>query len=483
MLVPVLQKPRRTRRTAARFRLFEYLDTASADLGSAQGVATIDGITFWAAAGTPPLVDPDHAWLYKYTRSGSVYSLVASRDTSGDWPAGMSQINSLHIHNGVLYAGGNNYSTTPAKGWILEFDPDDLSHLATHAVQDHWSEGGAWRPNLSGEEINDEFWACYANAVSTSPDEFAVSRYDAAFSHIDDYSLPVDYDSGSLFHEGLAWKGNLLFAMIHDGTTPILAEVFAWDPVGESFSLVQRLRPPTDECTQGLALAGDGHTMWWAERFHGGSPTQDHRIVHSTLHEVRVPGQTPRVRAKSDQAASLIGWYPLNDNTGATAREIVTGTHDGSLAGGASWLAEPARGPCVAVDGVDGRVALPAALLGSALADVTICGWFLADAIPSPSILISGNATGANAGDWQINIESNLAIRFAYNSTGTTLVTPGYGRRRHSPWRVVSRRSGAQERWRRLRKDLHQWRGSGHQRYNWCARRKQSRNSDWVAVQ
>ncbi len=423
MLFPLLQKPRRGRRTAARFHLFEYLSTGDADIGASQGVATIDGVTFWVAAGTPPLIDPDNAYLYKYTRSGQTYSLVSSRDTSGDWPAGMTQINSLHLHQGVLYAGGNNYNTTPRKGWILEFDPDDLSHIATHAVEDHWSEGGAWRPNLSAGELEDEFWSCYADPTSTGPDVFQVSRYSAAFAHLANYELPIDYDSGSLFHEGLVWRGNLLFSMIHEGTTPLLAEIFAWDPTAEAFRLLQRLRPPTDECTQGLCLAADQRTMWWAERYHGGSPTQDHRLVESTLHSVRVPGGRTKLRAKSAQAESLFAWYPLTDNAGTTAAELISGSYAGTLSAGAGWDDEPARGPCVAMDGNNAKVAISADLLSEALTDVTICGWFLADELPGQVMLLSGNAAGANAGDWQISIEANAAIRFAYNSTGTTLAT------------------------------------------------------------
>ncbi|MDA7977133.1 MAG: LamG domain-containing protein [Pirellulales bacterium] len=422
MFVPLYEGPRRRRRTAARFRMFEYVNTGTADIGASQGIATIDGVTFWVAAGTPPLIDPDNSYLYKYTRNGNVYTLVASRATSGDWPTGMTQINSVHHHNGTLYIGGNNYSATPRKGWVLEYDPDDLTHQATHVVDDHWSEGGAWRTSLSQGSPVDEFWCCYANQTSTGPNVFEVSRYDATFAHIHNKTLPINYDAGSLLHEGLAWKGNLLFSMIHEGTTPLLAEIYRWDPVEESFTLLQRLRPPTDECTQGLALASDERTMWWAERFHGGSPTQDHRIVESTLHEVRVPRGRVRLRGTSAQATDLFAWYPLNDGAGSTAAEKVSGMYNGILAGGASWTNEPARGPSVAFDGLNGKVAIPAGLLDSTRADVTICGWFLADTIGKQT-LISGNKVGANTGDWQLNMEVSGAIRFAYNSIGTSLAT------------------------------------------------------------
>lgn len=435
MFLPLWRKPGRVRRAAAVFHAIECLATASADLGASQGVATTDGQTFWVAAGTPTLIEPDNSYLYKYTRSGNVFSLVASRGTSSDWPSGMTQINSVQLYNGVLYVGGNNYNTTPRQGWILEYDPDDLTLLATHAVQNHWCEGGAWRPRLSGGAVSHEFWACYANPVSSGPNVYEVSRYDDAFAHQGNFGLPVTYDSGSLFHEGLAWKGNLLLTMVHEGTTPILAEIFAWDPQAKSFSLQQRLRPPTDECTQGLALAADDRTLWWAERYHGGSPTQDHRIVESRLHAVRVPAGLPRVKANSVQAQSLFAWYPLNDGAGGTAREVVSGTYDATLSG-ASWLNEPARGACVAFDGTDGKVAIPAALLSAPLGDATICGWFLAEAISSQVMLLSGNKSGANAGDWQLNIEANGAVRFAYNSTGVTLVTldTAAGRIRRGEW-------------------------------------------------
>src|SRR5690606_24092564 len=115
------------------------LPDRSADLGTAnsQGVAY---------AGTQSYYYTDSANLYKYTRNSEtgVYSLVTSRGVTGDDPTpAKKQINGINYHNGYLWVGANNFDSSPHAGWIVQYDPSDLTWVATHEVGAHWCEGGA----------------------------------------------------------------------------------------------------------------------------------------------------------------------------------------------------------------------------------------------------------------------------------------------------------------------------------------------------
>lgn len=408
------------------FIVVENIETADADTKASQGVAT-DGTYFYTAGGSGAAPAPNES-LHKWTKSGDTYTLDTSRNTTSDWPTGMEQINSVHYHDGLLYVGGNNYNTTPEKGWVLVYDPSDLTHIQTLATADHWSEGGAWRYDATRGW---EFWVCYA-------DEFAADTYKVTRYEIDtwgtmgglsyptawtgtDIELPISYASGTLFHEGLTWRGDLLFTMVHEGTSPILAEVYRYDSTGDDFVLVQQFRPPTDQCTQGLSLDPDGKRLWWAERFHGGGSAQDHRVIESYLAIASVPKGTPAANKDSSQYIDLIGWYPMNEGSGTSASEVVSDTHHGTLTG-ATWLEDEARHHVVDFDGTDDKVEISASLIASALTDFSVSGWFRVDAIGTQMILVSQNKTGSNAGDWQLDVQTDGTLQFYYDNA-TSLKT------------------------------------------------------------
>src|SRR5690606_13665098 len=153
---------------------------------------------------------------------------------SEDWPTGATQINSLHYADGVIYAGCNNYATSPAEGFVLEFDADTLAHLATHTTGAFWSEGGAFGPNGN-------FFVCFDNRVS-------VEEYDASWTLVQTYALDVNLLSH--MYQGIVWFDDLMFVNIHEGQVIIKCDVFKW--TGSGFYLVSRIDPPSTKCTQGL---------------------------------------------------------------------------------------------------------------------------------------------------------------------------------------------------------------------------------------
>ena len=229
------------------------------DVYASQGVVT-DGTYYWTSAGS----SGDNDTLYKWSRSGDTYSLVTSRDTTTDWPSGATQINSIHYKSGVLYVGCNNYDTVPRKGWILEYDPDTLALEDTHIVSDYHSEGGAFGPNGN-------FFVCYHETAYI--DEYDVSDWSLIKTHTNVIDTTAE-------HQGLAWQGNYLLANLHE--SDIHCEIY--ELISGTLYPHLVIEAPTDECTQGIHFdPTDSTKLYWAERFHGGAPADDHRIIESTF--------------------------------------------------------------------------------------------------------------------------------------------------------------------------------------------------------
>lgn len=387
-----------------------YDGVADANLASSQGVA-FDGTNYYTTAGSSADASVN-THLRKWTRSGDTYTLVTDRDTSGDWPAGMAQINSISVYGGYLWVGGNNYNTTPKSGWVLKFDPSDLSHVATYSVGANWTEGGCWLDVGDG----DEFWAIFH-------DTSAVRRYDNTFTLVDSYDCEYRTGVTANLYQGLAVIPGTkqCIGMVHEGASPLVADVYLFTRSGPY--PVCQITPPTSECTQGVAFdPTDATHLLWAERYHGGSPTQDHRIVDSTLTtaDLDLPlslGEYPTLNTSSSQYTSLLAAYPMRPSDDTVMADAL-GNYDGTFGANAAY-------DRVALDlpgGAGDYVAISSALLGSAKSQFTLTGWFKIEATTAAQILVSGNKAGSNAGDWQISTLSGNHLRFFYNN-GTSLDT------------------------------------------------------------
>lgn len=226
----------------------------SADLGTAnaQGVA-YDGTHVYFS---------DSTTLYKYAYDlvTGVGALVLSRVVSGDDPVAKTQINGMDFFNGSLWVGANNHNATPKLGWIIEYDPANLTRIATHPVGANWNEGGAWKDG--------DFWAIYH-------DLGAVRRYDAAFSLIAQYDLPFTVEDTSILSERGLYQGGQWFA--DDFLTPMhkinpdnCLHIHRWNGTGfDRVQIVPIYRDLGQDVGQGPHWETVGTRMLFAERVDG----------------------------------------------------------------------------------------------------------------------------------------------------------------------------------------------------------------------
>lgn len=408
-------------RLQPKFRGLVFLGRSDANLLAAQGVAT-DGTNFWTTAG--PTTNDE---ISKWTKSGDTYTLHSGPATNPldvhlSWPAGQQQINSIAYHDpgdgggARLWVGGNNYSTTPRVGYVQEYDPITLAFIRNHNTIAHWSEGGAWRPGTN------EFWICYDNKVSTN---WQVSKYTYAsntLTRVGEVDLTgSSFESGTHCHNGLYWYDETtLFATIHEGTRPISMEVYEYSPGGDTLTLIQKVRVPTMQCSQGFCKHPSNDTFYFAERFYPDGVAADHRVLEADYQEVVAKYGDPTVNTGSAQYTNLLAWYPLAEATGTTAKEKITGSSwNGTYSGGA-WTYDNAMGWCYRLDG-SSQIDLSSSILGAGRTTAMIMFWCKPEIMTDSTVLVTGNASGSNAGDWQIDINNttNRGVDFFYDNLTT----------------------------------------------------------------
>lgn len=199
-------------------------------------------------------------------RYNGSWTLQDSHTTSSESPTDKAQINGVAYDGSTLFMGANNFnSTTPKKGWILEYDPDTLARIAEHAVEAHWAEGCAIRE----ESGSPEYWVHYHDWTS-------VSRYDASWSLIGNYTLPgISIYSTDLFQGGF-WSGDHLYLIRHNNDNPTMYYVYLWD--GSGFDLVEAREAPfltADYAGQGFSFDEANLTAYWARRINGAPNAPD----------------------------------------------------------------------------------------------------------------------------------------------------------------------------------------------------------------
>lgn len=243
------------------------LPSSAAVADKAQGVA-YDGTYYYLSTDTK---------LHKLTRSGSTYTTVLSRTITGDNPTGKTQLTGMHYYGGYLWCGANSYpATSPAAGWIVKYNPADLTWVATYPTQAHQCEGARWKDLGDGNGPN--LWAIYNDWGS-------VSRYDASLNHVADYALPL-YSGFALGYQGIIWLGNDLITPEHRDNNPNdRVHVHTWN--GTGFDGVIKLIPPATASGQGCDWEGTGSpsigdVLLFAERI----TNTDARIVRATYRYV-----------------------------------------------------------------------------------------------------------------------------------------------------------------------------------------------------
>lgn len=226
---------------------------ATATTNDAQGVAD-DGTNLYFASSTT---------LYKYSKAGT---LLSSRSTASDEPAGRTQINGLFWRAGVLYVSAAKWDagSSVASSWVCEYDPSTLTPLGSPHVLDvsgmsqgGFSEGLAWYGGF--------WWVIFhANkkvAVYTSDFATRVALLDLAFSIT---GSSGGYGSGTGY-DGIAWVGDYLLCNVHEIYNEKFLDVYFWN--GATLDMVTRVRRSRSGESQGLALdPSDSTVLRLAER-------------------------------------------------------------------------------------------------------------------------------------------------------------------------------------------------------------------------
>lgn len=232
------------------------------DVGAGQGVAVGDDAIFVTATGTNKIIR-----VYNATTS----ALASSFDSDTIPSAAHSQVNGMHYDatNNKLYVGANNYQTTPALGWVYEFDYDatarTLAYVATRIVRGAWCEGPAL---LS----TGDFLVCYH-------DTKALDLYNSSWVLQGSLDTPNELVNAN-FWQGLANNNNVILANVHNTSPYQRAQAFYYNngSLGDAF---YKIAPPRIDCQQGVFY--DGTNYWWAERTLSNNLTNNHVVRTDAL--------------------------------------------------------------------------------------------------------------------------------------------------------------------------------------------------------
>lgn len=307
---------------------FNFLARSPNNVQAWQGCAW-DGQYWWVTA---YFTDGEQQWtLMKYDAS---FTLLDFRDlgTAGD--ALHKQICGVYYDTSAskLYVCANNYPTTPARGWLFEINPTDLSVTTYYDMGAKWSEsiwpwnGYWWEVNASGHEIR---------------------QFNSSFSLVATHTLP-DTSPGSLYWQGIFTLNDRFYVNLHASAGGGM-RAYEWN--GSGFTAVATsLSRPSTNCTQGLHF--DGHFIYWAERIGTFPPLEGHVVVSSAYTALKLycrPVTTGNVDklfkgftiigaggtgpyTYSVQSGSLPAGLSLNTSTGAvTGTPTSAGTSSGII--------------------------------------------------------------------------------------------------------------------------------------------------------
>lgn len=371
--------------------------TAIIDAGANQGVATDDGSNYWTTS-ADDVTPASHNFTLRHFNSSGVLQL--QRDASGDMPSGATQINGLDYKDGVLYVGVNNFSTTPEKGWILEYDPVTLVLEATHATEARHCEGGAWR--------GDEFFSIYQDAATAD-------RYNDSFVHQEAHALGYVNATGG-YYQGAQWIGDYLLCNLHNSTLwPKTCDVFHWN--GSSFTNAGRILQPTVTTAaagQGISVSEPGEFMLWAERRGGGvSGTGPHHVIKTTINKTPNTSNTHFWDAINEYDLRLHlkclegSGTTLADASGNGHNGTIVGVRDLSICGDIMGFTKNADGRGVSMTNGE-HIAVPHHADLSFAGDFTVCVTVFLRTMTGTKHFIGKGASGDTPG-------SNHNYQISYN--------------------------------------------------------------------
>lgn len=218
-----------------------------------QGVAT-DGIYVYTTNST---------MISKYQKDGT---FIDSKDTTPDRT--YSAIGDLCYYGNYLYVVDHN-GGHPAHQKAMQYLASDLSYVATHDLEDYYSDDSGSANIAYG---NGYFWTL---SDWISPDtSFEVHRYSLSWTYEENWTVEAFSISGDYRYQGFDWIGeDYIITVPHEGATDYI-DFYYFD--GLAFSQYTRLERPewtgedssTYEACQGVAVEIDGGTtyVWFASR-------------------------------------------------------------------------------------------------------------------------------------------------------------------------------------------------------------------------
>jgi hypothetical protein len=398
---------------------FTYVSSSPDNLASSQGVAFNHGVTrFWATGGPTGLAKS----IYEYDSSYNQVAASVDFGVAQGLPSGTTQVNGITYWEGKLYAGYNNYSTTPEAGGVIVVDPASLSTIeAVHPATNGHTEGCCIRNTARGVE-----------AFVFSHTSGLVERYDLAT-----WTLQGSHQFGNwsvataaTYYQGGGWYGDCLCLGLHGSQSrPAAIDVCEWDDTALEFTPVYRMDRPTVWSGQGFNFASET-LAFFAER--EASAPDIYRIVRASVSKLdTLPHQT--TNPASSQLTDLQYWYQrLTWNAAGPSWQLVD-----TQGNGATATVDATRVyPVPSSDGVkmrfagDGASSIGLGNLFGASGWTVATIWFRGLVIRSTGtneILFSWDASGSNVGDGRIEVSRTNArsIALFYNNNVNTLVTAG----------------------------------------------------------
>ena len=342
-----------------------------------QGVAT-DGENIWLSAHSKG----SNGQIVKYAEN---WDILENRiNCNNDGPGIQTQINSLFYKDGILYVGANNWpTTTPKKGWVLEYYADNLEYITYHTVGGEgvafWQEGIGFRGG--------SFWLVMCDQQKTA-------EYDTDWNWVTDHDLPFSAPSG-LGYQGVVWIGDYAYFNIHGVSSPDTCDLYYWN--GSAFEAVERIAhpeyPSLEYCGQDIAYDPNTGEMLWSSNY----------FVRSSI-------TGPVWNGAEDST------FHNNDGTfngSMTTEDQVAGKIDGSLD----------------FDGTNDHLNMGAQSSLQITGDLTISIWVKADSFPDPGYNRILNCTGTTETEG-VNDIYDLAI----DSDGHLKVFHEYGAGNNEGW-------------------------------------------------
>lgn len=156
-----------------------------------------------------------------------------------------------NVINGYLYITAYNINSggSPLISRVVQYSLPDLNIVGVHEIGSNVAESVTFHDGA--------FWAVYHDVL-------AVRKFDVNFSFIQEYPLTIDSAPYGYF-QGTYWDGSDLYANLHghnsNGDDTPFAELRRFTFTGSDFYFVEKITPPTEGCSQGLAYY-KGRFFW-----------------------------------------------------------------------------------------------------------------------------------------------------------------------------------------------------------------------------